>query len=261
MSEILKSVDLTRTFGGLDAVKDASITIRSGEILGIIGPNGAGKSTLVNCISGADLPTSGRVFYEDKDITTVSMSARARMGIRRTFQLERLINPLTLLENVMTGMGHARDYSTFSAVLGLPGFRRIEAALRKEARLLLGRLELAHMADHSPANIPPGQRRLVEIARAYISDPSVLLLDEPTGGLSTHEAQEVFELIGEFRSEGRAIAIIEHRIRTAAEISDRMVVLDQGRVVAEGDPETVRASGSVLSAYLGRRTDEEQEQT
>jgi ABC-type branched-subunit amino acid transport system ATPase component len=220
MSDLLKSVNLSKHFGGLHAVEDVSITIRSGEILGIIGPNGAGKSTLLNCISGADHPTDGTVVYDGEDITGMPMSHRARLGIRRTFQLERLINQLTLVENVMTGMGHSKDYRT-------------------------------------PAAIPPGQRRLVEIARAYISDPRVLLLDEPTGGLNTHEAQEVFDLVKEFRGEGRAIAIIEHRIRTAAEFSDRMVVLDQGKLVAEGDPETVKNSGSVLSAYLGQPREQE----
>jgi ABC-type branched-subunit amino acid transport system ATPase component len=257
MTELLKSVNLSKHFGGLHAVEDVSITIRSGEILGIIGPNGAGKSTLLNCISGADHPTSGTVMYDGEDITEQPMSVRARHGIRRTFQLERLINQLTLVENVMTGMGHAKDYRTPAAILGLPSFRRTEAALRRRALELLHRLELGARADQTPATIPPGQRRLVEIARAYISDPRVLLLDEPTGGLNTHEAQEVFDLVKEFRGEGRAIAIIEHRIRTAAEFSDRMVVLDQGKLVAEGDPETVKNSGSVLSAYLGQPREQE----
>ena len=248
MATALETVALSKDFGGLHAVSDASIAIRGGEILGIIGPNGAGKSTLLNCISGADRPSSGTVVLDGEDITALSMHDRARMGIRRTFQLERLINSLSLVENVMTGMGHARDYRTSAAIFGLPSFRRAEAALRQHAGELLHRLGLGSRADASPGTIPPGQRRLVEIARAYISDPRVLLLDEPTGGLSTTEADEVFDLLKEFRAEGRAIAVIEHRIRTAAEVSDRLVGLDQGVAGAEGDPATGRASGSVLGA-------------
>ncbi len=254
---VLKTHALSKDFGGVHALSDCSIEIEGGKILGIIGPNGAGKTTLLNCISGADKASSGTVSYDGEDISGMSMHNRAQLGIRRTFQLDRLIPTLTVIENVMTGKAHERSYSTASAIFGVARFRKTEAAIRQQALELLDRLELAPLADMEPSTLPPGQRRLVEIARAYLSDPPVLLLDEPTSGLSHHEADEVFELLKEFRTEGRAIAVIEHRIRTAAEISDYLVVLDQGRLVAEGDPETVRNSGSVLSAYLGTPSETE----
>ncbi|MER7737737.1 ABC transporter ATP-binding protein [Streptomyces sp. NPDC096538] len=249
-SVVLDARGVTMRFGGLTAVRDVDLTVRSGEIVGLIGPNGAGKTTFFNCLTGLYIPTEGEVRYRDKVLPPKSFKVTAA-GIARTFQNIRLFANMTVLENVLVGR-HTRTKEGFwSAVLRGPGFHKAEAASRARAMELLEFVGLADKADHLARNLPYGEQRKLEIARALASEPGLLLLDEPTAGMNPQETRAAEELIFAIRDQGTAVLVIEHDMRFIFNLCDRVAVLVQGEKLIEGDPATVQGDERVIAAYIG----------
>jgi branched-chain amino acid transport system ATP-binding protein len=247
---VLDARGVTMRFGGLTAVRDVSLTVNSGEIVGLIGPNGAGKTTFFNCLTGLYIPTEGEVRYKDTVLPAKSFKVTAA-GIARTFQNIRLFANMTVLENVLVGR-HTRTREGFwSAVLRMPGFHRAEATSRARAMELLEFVGLAAKADHLARNLPYGEQRKLEIARALASEPGLLLLDEPTAGMNPQETRATEELVFAIRDRGIAVLVIEHDMRFIFNLCDRVAVLVQGEKLVEGDSATVQGDERVVAAYLG----------
>ncbi|MFD9005985.1 ABC transporter ATP-binding protein [Streptomyces sp. NPDC059582] len=247
---VLDARGVTMRFGGLTAVRDVDLTVNSGEIVGLIGPNGAGKTTFFNCLTGLYIPTEGEVRYKGTVLPPKSFKVTAA-GVARTFQNIRLFANMTVLENVLVGR-HTRTKEGFwSAVLRLPGFHRAEAASRERAMELLEFVGLAAKADHLARNLPYGEQRKLEIARALASEPGLLLLDEPTAGMNPQETRATEELVFAIRDKGIAVLVIEHDMRFIFNLCDRVAVLVQGEKLVEGDSATVQADERVIAAYLG----------
>ena len=253
----LQAVNVSRVFDGLVAVKDANLTVNKGQIVALIGPNGAGKTTLLNCLAGNDSPTHGSIELDGISINQWPSHKRANAGVRRTFQHARPFISLSLLENTMIPLMRTPQYNFFDGVLRTRRYRIRESEMREEAYQSLSRVGLASYAKEKPGKLSAGQQRLAEVARAYVGVPRFLLLDEPTSGLDTNEAQVLFDLLAEFQSEGLGIVLVEHRIRTAVQIADFIVVMDQGRVVSSGTPDEVRNAKTVIDAYLGGSSETE----
>ncbi|GIV97187.1 MAG: ABC transporter ATP-binding protein [Herpetosiphonaceae bacterium] len=248
---MLKIESITRFFGGLAALDRVSFEVERGKIYGLIGPNGAGKTTLINIISGLMLPTSGRVLLENKLISGLPPHQVAAAGVGRTFQNIRLFTDLTVLENVMVGNHLRQGGSLIGTVLRLPRSRREERETREEALRLLRSLRMAHLAGIEAGALSYGDQRRVEIARALALEPRVLLLDEPAAGMNSAETDQLAEFLLELRESGLTLLVIEHDMDLIMRISDRVVVLNFGRKIAEGPPELVRNDAQVIEAYLG----------
>ncbi|WP_432184335.1 ABC transporter ATP-binding protein [Streptomyces tendae] len=247
---ILDARGVTMRFGGLTAVNGVDLTVNSGEIVGLIGPNGAGKTTFFNCMTGLYVPTEGEVRYKGQVLPAKSFKVTAA-GIARTFQNIRLFGNMTVLENVLVGR-HTRTKEGFwSAVLRGPGFHRAEKASRERATELLEFVGLAAKADHLARNLPYGEQRKLEIARALASEPGLLLLDEPTAGMNPQETRATEELVFAIRDKGIAVLVIEHDMRFIFNLCDRVAVLVQGEKLVEGDSATVQGDERVVAAYLG----------
>ncbi|MEU0116820.1 ABC transporter ATP-binding protein [Streptomyces bobili] len=247
---VLDARGVTMRFGGLTAVHDVNLTVNRGEIVGLIGPNGAGKTTFFNCLTGLYIPTEGEVRFKDKVLPPQSFKVTAA-GIARTFQNIRLFANMTVLENVLVGR-HTRTKEGFwSAILRGPGFHKAEAASRERAMELLEFVGLENKADHLARNLPYGEQRKLEIARALASEPDLLLLDEPTAGMNPQETRVTEELVFAIRDQGIAILVIEHDMRFIFNLCDRVAVLVQGEKLLEGDSATVQGDERVIAAYLG----------
>ncbi|MEW6472765.1 MAG: ABC transporter ATP-binding protein [Actinomycetota bacterium] len=245
-------VGLTRRFGGVTAVDNVSFAVAPGEVFGLIGPNGAGKTTLFNLLTGFTPPSSGTLFHDGADITAARPHQVARRGIARTFQNIRLFAELSALENVMVGR-HCRTRSgLFSGVLGLGPAGAEERAVRQRARELLSLTGLIQKQDVKARNLPYGDQRRLEIARALALDPRVLLLDEPAAGMNPNEKAGLSDFIRRLRADfDLTMLIIEHHVPLVMGLCDRIGVLDFGRLIALGDPDTVRRDPAVVEAYLG----------
>jgi branched-chain amino acid transport system ATP-binding protein len=255
MAEAILAVrSLSRSFGGLQAVNAVSLDVPRGTLLALIGPNGAGKSTTVNLLSGVLQPTAGSVALAGADITGLPAHAVARAGLVRTFQNGRLFTRLPVIENVLVG-AHARFASGFcAAVFRSSRFRREELALRERAYELLAGLGLAADAQREVRALPYGKQRKIEIARALILQPQVLMLDEPAAGLNTGEVEELIAYVHALRAGGLSILLIEHNMGLVMRLADRIAVLNFGQLIADGTPDEVRNNEAVIEAYLGRRT-------
>ncbi|MET8168973.1 ABC transporter ATP-binding protein [Streptomyces sp. NPDC057456] len=247
---VLDARGVTMRFGGLTAVRNVDLTVNSGEIVGLIGPNGAGKTTFFNCLTGLYIPTEGEVRFKGNVLPPKSFKVTAA-GIARTFQNIRLFANMTVLENVLVGR-HTRTKEGFwSAILRLPGFHKAEAASRERAMELLEFVGLEKKADHLARNLPYGEQRKLEIARALASEPGLLLLDEPTAGMNPQETRATEELVFAIRDQGIAVLVIEHDMRFIFNLCDRVAVLVQGEKLVEGDSATVQGDERVIAAYLG----------
>jgi branched-chain amino acid transport system ATP-binding protein len=246
---------LTARFGGITALDDVSVEIAKGEVLGIIGPNGAGKTTLFNVICGFVEAQEGSLEWKGHTLTKMRPHRLAALGIARTLQGAGLFSGLSVLENVMVGAQRFRRAGVASAVLGLPRSDRDERALRERSLRTLSDLGCADVAARLPRTLPYPVQKRVALARALVGDPELLLLDEPAGGLGTDEMRELGERILGLR-DSMAVMLVEHRMDLVMSICDRVVVLDFGRVIAQGDPEVVRRDERVLEAYLGSEAGE-----
>ena len=248
--------DLSVAFGGLVALDGVSTSVAAGEIRGVIGPNGAGKTTLVNMITGITRPTSGEILLDGRSLVGLKTSRIAALGVARTFQTSQLFKGLTVLENVMTGLHGALKAGPIAAALGMPWVRTEEAQARERAMAALEFVGMERFADRDGAALSFGQQRIVEIARALINEPQVLLLDEPAVGLSLSRVTELEALLRRIQGErGVTIIMIEHVIRLVMGVCDRVTVLRSGRLLAEGTADEVSRNPEVIEAYLGRELD------
>ena len=250
-SVLLETKNLHRSFGGVHAVKDVTFHVPSGAIKAVIGPNGAGKTTLFNLIAGTLTPQRGDVVFRGQPITGRKPHAVATLGIARTFPTTKLFPHMTVLENVMMGR-HTRTRSGFVAgMLNLPGTWREQRQTETKARGILDELGLSDHAGETACNLPFGRQRLVEFARALATEPSLLLLDEPAAGLNIYETQELSQLILRIRDTGVTCLVVEHDMSLVMNISDEVVVLDQGQKIAEGPPAAIQRHPEVIRVYLG----------
>ncbi|QLJ00950.1 ABC transporter ATP-binding protein [Streptomyces sp. NEAU-sy36] len=247
---VLEARDVTMRFGGLTAVRSVDFTVNSGEIVGLIGPNGAGKTTFFNCLTGLYVPTEGTVAYQGK-VLPPKPHLVTQAGIARTFQNIRLFANMTVLENVLVGRHTRTKEGLWSALLRGPGFRKAERESEARAMELLDFVGLAGKRDHLARNLPYGEQRKLEIARALASEPGLLLLDEPTAGMNPQETRTTEELVFAIRDKGIAVLVIEHDMRFIFNLCDRVAVLVQGEKLIEGTSDVVQADERVVAAYLG----------
>ena len=247
---VLEAVDVVREFGGVRAVAGASGAVRAGTLTGLIGPNGAGKSTLLAMLAGTLPVTSGKVMYLGEDITAVPAFRRARMGLVRTFQLASEYKRLTVMENLLSAVPRNRGDSFRGAMLGRRYWRRDEDAAIVRAQALLERFGLEKFAGHYAGALSVGQRRLVEIMRALMAEPRMLLLDEPMAGVHPHLAHRIGGQLTSLCEEGMTILMVEHELAIMDEFCDPVVVMAEGSVLAEGTMQQLRARSEVVEAYL-----------
>ncbi|MEW5725051.1 MAG: ABC transporter ATP-binding protein [Thermodesulfobacteriota bacterium] len=252
---ILEIEKLTKKFSGLVALMDVAFALEKGAIKSLIGPNGAGKTTLFQIISGVLAPSTGRVKFEGRDITRRPAHEICALGVSRTFQLIRLFPNMTVLENVLTGRHIHLKTGVFWSGFMLPHTRREERQAREKCREILEFLGLADRADFPVSALPYGQQRLVEIGRALASEPKIVLLDEPAAGMNPRESSLLAGKIVEMRARGITVFLVEHDMGLVMEISDEVVVLNYGQVIAEGPPGSIQENPLVIEAYLGVKTE------
>ena len=250
---ILQVDNVSLRFGGVRALTEVSLSINAGEVFSIIGPNGAGKTSLINCVSGRYSPTEGRILFEGRDITRTRTNRRAALGIGRTFQNLALFGHMTVLENIMVGRHHLLRNSFLPGMFYWgSGAETEELAHRAEVERIIDFLEIQHVRQAIAGQLPYGLRKRVELARAMALQPRLILLDEPMAGMNLEEKEDMARYILDLNEEwGMTVLMIEHDMGVVMDISHRVVVLDFGRKIAEGVPDTIMANPQVRAAYLG----------
>jgi branched-chain amino acid transport system ATP-binding protein len=250
---VLRAADVTVRFGGVAALDGVTLDARAGQIIGVIGPNGAGKTTLFDVLSGIRPPTSGRITYHGEDVTRRSPTWRSRRGIRRTFQRQQMFGWLTVEENVLVALEwRGGGGGLIGDLLALPTRRRRERDRRRRADDVLGVCGLDDVRAQPAGKLPIGRARMVEMARAIVDEPSVLLLDEPTSGLEENEVHNLGASMERVcRERGCAVVLVEHDVGFVMQHCDTIVVLNLGRVIAVGTPDEIRENAAVQEAYLG----------
>jgi branched-chain amino acid transport system ATP-binding protein len=253
---VLKTDNITIKFGGLTAVKNFDLELNKNEIVAVIGPNGAGKTTVFNMVTGVYRPTSGKVYYKDRNITGLRPDQITKCGIARTFQNIRLFKDLSVLDNVLIA-NHLNIKSNFiEAILKLPRYRKEEKNMVEKSLHLLERVGLADFRNEKSSSLPYGMQRRLEIARALATKPEVLLLDEPAAGMNPKETEDLTRFIKEIRDEfDLTVFLIEHHMQVVMGISDRIYVLDYGITIAKGSPYEIQNNQKVIEAYLGVNED------
>jgi len=241
-----------KSFGGFHALAGCSLEIARGSITGIIGPNGAGKSTLFNVLGGLLAPESGDVSFEGRSILSLRPDERARVGVVRTFQISRELGELTVLENMLLASPHQYGESVWCSLFTPARVRAQERAAVEKARALLEQVNLAQLADEQAKNLSGGQKKLLEISRALMLEPKIMLLDEPTAGVSPVMTEALAQTILKLRNQGLTFAIIEHDMDVIAQLCAPIFVLAEGRTLMRGTFREVASNGEVMSAYLGK---------
>jgi branched-chain amino acid transport system ATP-binding protein len=249
---ILQTQELSKSFLGLQALQNFSIEVHVNEILGLIGPNGAGKTTCFNLLTGFLVPAGGRILFKGEDITGRSPARIARLGLARTFQNIRVFNSLSVLDNVMAAAQLRTHFSLGELFLSAPSFRQKEVEVRERAYELMNLLSLREYANRPAASLPYAHQRRLEIARALATNPQLLLLDEPAAGMNPAESDSLHQLILDLRARFHlTILLVEHDMRLVMNLCERIIVLNYGKIIAEGRPNIVRADPQVIAAYLG----------
>ena len=249
---MLKLERICKNFGGLPALHQVCFTVPQGQVTALIGPNGAGKSTLINCITGVLTPTSGEILFRQQQITDLPPHRIARLGIARTFQNLKLFPRLSVLDNVLTGLTCEGGESLLMAMLRLPYLRHRERQLKLRALEALDRFGLTDKSDWPADVLAYGDKKRVELARAIVGRPQLILLDEPVAGLNAEETAAVSEQLAFLRRGGYSLLLVEHDMDLVMRIADQVIVLDSGKCIASGTPDEIRNNPLVLEAYLGR---------
>ena len=250
-NKYLKVTNLKKSFGGLKAVDVQSLNLNTNELTSIIGPNGAGKTTFFDLISGFQDSDEGKVYLNDKNITRSQPYSIARLGMIRTFQLTKVFDRMTVLENMMFSASTVNNDSFIKSLIRLPSQKTTEKNIKEKSFEIMKDLNIDHMANSYARELSGGQKKLLELGRSIINDPDILLLDEPLAGVNPKLAEEILQIILNLSEKGISILMVEHNIEAVMKISQRVIVLAEGMVIADDTPENVRSNEKVIEAYLG----------
>ena len=250
-NKYLEVTNLKKSFGGIKAVDVESLNLNRNELTSIIGPNGAGKTTFFDLISGFQTSDEGKVYLNNKNITKSQPYAIARLGMIRTFQLTKVFDRMTVLENMMFSASTVNNDSFLKSLAKLPSQKTTEKKIRDKSFEIMKELNIDHMANSYAREMSGGQKKLLELGRSIINNPSVLLLDEPLAGVNPKLAEEILQIIVNLAEKGISILMVEHNIEAVMKISERVIVLAEGKVIADSTPENIRTDEKVIEAYLG----------
>ena len=250
-NKYLEVTNLKKSFGGIKAVDVESLNLNRNELTSIIGPNGAGKTTFFDLISGFQDSDEGKVYLNNKNISKSQPYAIARLGMIRTFQLTKVFDRMTVLENMMFSASTVNNDSFLKSLAKLPSQKTTEKKIRDKSFEIMKELNIDHMANSYAREMSGGQKKLLELGRSIINNPSVLLLDEPLAGVNPKLAEEILQIIVNLAEKGISILMVEHNIEAVMKISERVIVLAEGKVIADSTPENIRTDQKVIEAYLG----------
>ena len=250
-NKYLEVTNLKKSFGGLKAVDVQSLNLNRNELTSIIGPNGAGKTTFFDLISGFQDSDEGKVYLNKKNITRSQPYSIARLGMIRTFQLTKVFDRMTVLENMMFSASSVNNDSFMKSLIRLPSQKTTEKNIKEKSFEILKDLNIDHMANSYAREMSGGQKKLLELGRSIINNPDVLLLDEPLAGVNPKLAEEILQIIVNLAEKGISILMVEHNIEAVMKISERVIVLAEGKVIADSTPENIRSNEKVIEAYLG----------
>ena len=252
LNNLISVKNLKKSFGGITAVDVKELSFIKGELTSVIGPNGAGKTTFFDLISGFQNADSGDIFLKEKNISNSQPYKIARMGMVRTFQLTKVFDRMTVMENLLFSGSDVNNDSFLRSILKLNSQKVYENSLKDKANEIMNDLNIGHMADSYARELSGGQKKLLELARAIINEPEILLLDEPLAGVNPKLAEDILSLIKKLSEDGITIVMVEHNIEAVMKISERVVVLAEGSLIADGSPNEIRTNKNVIEAYLGK---------